>query len=79
MQLTYNTMHFDVKGRKQEVEHCKFWIAALTLSHIRDFHSLLLPEESSILLQRLLLAHVRQILTVTAYKIYVYSNYHKLS
>ena len=46
MQLTYNTMHFDVKGRKQEVEHCKFWIAALTLPHIRDFHYFLLPQES---------------------------------
>ena len=46
-QLTYNTKRFDVKGRKQEVEHCRFWIAALTLLCIRDFHSLLLPEESS--------------------------------
>lgn len=78
MQLTYNTMHFDVKGRRQEVEHCKFWIAALTLPHTRDFHSLLLTEESSVLFQRLFLAHVRQVLTLKAYKICFYSNYHKL-
>lgn len=72
-------MHFDAKGKKQEVGHCKFWIAALTLLHIRDFNSLLLPEESSILLQRFLLAHVRQILTVTAYNIYFYSKYYKIN
>ena len=78
MQLTYNTMHFDVKGRKQEVEHCKILIAALTLPHIRAFYSLLQTEGSSILFQRLFLASLRQILTVKAYKIYFYSNYHKL-
>ena len=78
MLLTYNTIHFDVKGRKQEMEHCKFLIAALTLPHIRAFHSFLLTEESSILFQRLFLAHLRQILTVKAYKIYFYSACHKL-
>ena len=41
----YNIRHFDAKGRKQQVEHCKFWIVALTLLHIRDFQPLLLPEE----------------------------------
>ena len=45
MQLTYNIRHFDVKGRKQEVEHYKFLIVALNLLHIRDFQPLLLPEE----------------------------------
>lgn len=47
MQLTFNTMHFEVKRRKQGEEYCKFWIVALTLLCIRDFHSLWLPEESS--------------------------------
>ena len=58
-----------------EGKKARSWILQVlnsdSIPHIKDFHPFLLPEESS--------TFTVQILTVTAYDIYFFSNHHKLN